>query len=87
MRSNVKCYEDLRQYIETLPLIDCHDHTLECGPKYTDAISVVTGGYFASDLHSASCDSDIAIIRNCGLSIEQRWPVLEKAWKRACHTG
>ena len=74
--------------METIPLVDCHDHTPgSCGPKYADAISVIAGGYFISDLHSASSDCDIAFIQNPELTIEERWPVLERAWKRTCHTG
>ena len=77
----------MREYLETVPLVDCHDHTTSCGPKYADPISVVASGYFVSDLHSASSDSEIKIIQNSKLSVEERWPVLEKAWKRSCHTG
>ena len=87
MKSNAKCYDKLREYLETLPLVDCHDHTMTCGPKYIDPISVIVNGYFVSDLHSASSDGDIAIMQDEKLNIEDRWVVLEKAWKRCCHTG
>ena len=87
MKSNAKHYTKLREYLETIPLFDCHDHTTACGPKYTDPISVIASGYFVSDLHSASSDSDIEIIQDSTLSIEERWGVLEKAWNRSCHTG
>ena len=87
MKGNAKCYDKLREYLETVPLVDCHDHTTSCGPKYADPISVVASGYFVSDLHSASSDSEIKIIQNSKLSLEERWPLLEKAWKRSCHTG
>jgi len=87
MKSNAKCYEQLREYIENVPLIDCHDHSKSCGPRYTDPIQVIINDYFVNDIHSASCDKDIAIIEDSTLPIEQRWPVLEKAWKRTCHTG
>ncbi len=87
MKGNAKSYDKLREYLEKVPLIDCHDHTENCGPKFADSINVIEAGYFASDLQSASSDSDLAIIRDSSLSIEQRWPVLEKAWKRTCHTG
>ena len=87
MKGNAKHYDKLREYLETVPLVDCHDHTTTCGPKYADPISVVVSGYFISDLQSASSDSDIAIMQDSNLSLEQRWAVLEKAWKRTCHTG
>ncbi len=87
MRNNSKHYDELREYCETIALVDTHDHSAECGPKYEDAIQVVSGFYLSNDLHSASSDEDIALIQNTGLSLEERWPTLEKAWKRTCHTG
>ena len=87
MNCRAKCFDELREYIDTVPLVDCHDHSGECGPKYPDPIAAVTGGYFASDLHSASSDSDIKIIQNTELSLDERWPVLERTWKRTRHTG
>lgn len=87
MKSHAKCYEPLRDYLETVPLVDCHDHTEKCTNQYADPISVVVGGYFHSDILSASSDKDDAFIQNTQLSVEQRWPVLERAWRRTCHTG
>ncbi|MFC1677549.1 amidohydrolase family protein [Planctomycetota bacterium] len=87
MKSNSKYFPELRAYLETVPLIDCHDHSRVCGPKYTDPMSILTEDYLLDDLHSASSDSEIEIIKDTSLGIEQRWPVFEKAWKRTCHTG
>ena len=41
MKGNAKCYDELRSYCEAVPLIDCHDHSIECGPKYADPIAVI----------------------------------------------
>ena len=87
MRSNAKCFDELREYCEGVPLIDCHDHSAECGPKYEDAIQVVVSGYFPSDLHSASSDGDMRIIQDRSRSLAERWAVLEGAWKRTRFTG
>jgi len=87
MRSLAKCYDALRAFLETVPLIDCHDHSDECRPKYADPIQVVVNGYFRSDVHSASSDRDIRRIQNAKLPIEERWPILERAWNRTKHTG
>jgi len=87
MRSRASCYDELRAYVEAVPLVDCHDHTAECGPKYTDPMQVIVGGYFPSDLHSASSDAEMAIIADGSKPLEERWPALERAWKRTCHTG
>ena len=87
MRSRAKCYDELRAYCEGVPIVDCHDHSGECGPKYADAIQVVVSGYFPSDLHSASSDADMAVIQDGKRSLEERWAVLERAWKRTRFTG
>jgi len=87
MRSNDKNYAELRAYVESTPLFDCHDHTSACGPKYRDPIEALVNGYFSSDLVSASSDEDVAFIVNYDRPLEERWPVFEKAWKRTCYTG
>lgn len=87
MRTRAKHFDALRLFCEETPLIDCHDHSGDCGPKFADAIQVVASGYFPSDLHSASSDADIEIIHDTKRSLEERWPVLEKAWKRTRFTG
>ena len=87
MRGSAKCYGDLREYLESTPLVDCHDHSGQCGPKYVDPVQVVVSGYFHSDLQSASSDEDLLFIQDYNIPIERRWPVLERAWKRTCHTG
>lgn len=87
MRGTAKSYEELRAYCESVPIVDCHDHSGECGPKYEDPIQVVIAGYFESDIHSASSDDDIAFLRDKTQPLEARWPVLERAWQRTQHTG
>ena len=87
MRGLSACYDELRGYCETVPLIDCHDHSGRCGPQHPDPILAVVAGYFRSDLVSASSDEDVLFLEDTGRSLEERWPVLEKAWKRTCYTG
>lgn len=87
MRGAAKCYDELRAYIETVPLVDCHDHTAECGPKYTDPLEAIVSGYFTSDVESASSDQEMQMVRDAKRSLEERWPTFERIWKRTCHTG
>lgn len=87
MRSQAACYSDLRAYIETIALIDCHDHSAMLGPKPTDPVKAVVDWYMRSDLVSASSDAEVEYVFNEQISLEERWPVLERAWKRTCHTG
>ena len=83
----MKYYRELRNYCETIPLVDCHDHSGACEPRYTDPIMAVKSGYFTNDIQSVSSDEDIRILDDVNRSLEERWPILEKAWKRTCHTG
>ncbi len=56
MRGTAKSYQALREYCESVPLVDCHDHSGECGPKRTDPILALMPGYFRSDiLQALSC--------------------------------
>ena len=87
MRETAKCYDNLRAYIEEIPLIDCHDHTGQAGPKYNDAIEFLVVHYMAADLISASSERDFRYMTDRAVPMERRWPVFEKAWKRTCHTG
>jgi uncharacterized protein len=87
MRSRAKCFDELRADCEQMPLVDCHDHSGECGPKFADPIQVVVSGYFPSDLHSASSEAEMALIQDQQRSLEERWPALERAWRRTCYTG
>ncbi len=87
MKSPAKSYEPLRQYIETIPLVDCHDHTGQAGPKYTDPVHALISNYIVGELTSASSPQDVEFILNTEIALEKRWPVLEKAWNRTSHTG
>lgn len=86
MKGTAKSYPELREYMEGIPLVDCHDHSQGIC-RYADAMHVVANGYFTSDLQSASTEAELAIISDSGRSMEERWPVLEAVWKRTCHTG
>jgi hypothetical protein len=87
MRGQSKHYDELRAFCETVPLVDCHDHSMECGPKHDDVLHMVVGGYFTSDIWSASSDKDLSFMHDKERSLEERWPTFEKAWKRTKHTG
>lgn len=87
MRSTAACYDELRDYCERLPLVDCHDHTSRPVPHYGDPVQIISAGYCHSDLLSATSDAELDTMRDYSLPLEQRWPVIERAWRRTCHTG
>lgn len=87
MRTQARCYDELRGYLACVPLVDCHDHSWEMGPQPTDPIKAVVDWYMRSDLTSASSDADVAFIFDEKKPLEERWPVLERAWRRTRFTG
>ena len=82
-----RSYQELFHFCQSVPIIDTHDHTSCLGPRYTDPIQVVVYGYMISDLTSATSEEEANTLINYAIPWQQRWPILEKAWKRTCHTG
>ena len=87
MRGRAQCYDELRQFCEDTPLIDCHDHSMPRGNPYQDALVMAIEGYFGHDIISASSEPDFSFLLDTSRPLAERWPVLEKAWKRTRHTG
>ena len=87
MKSNAISYPDLREYIESIPIIDCHDHSGEERPKYTDSIVALTSGYLHDDIASATTEAERLMLDDVSLSLEERWPTFVRAWNRTRYTG
>lgn len=87
MKSNAVCFGELRAYLDSVALIDCHDHTPTIGPKHTDAIQMLITGYFPSDMQSASSEAQVAAMLDAKHPLAERWALLEPIWERTCHTG
>lgn len=87
MKSSVKEHQPLRDYLDTIPVIDCHDHTQHVRPNYPDAVHALFNNYIVDELTSATSEKTVERILNTSLALEERWPLLEKAWQRTCYTG
>jgi len=87
MNGKSRLFKRLLEYCQTVPIIDTHDHTSCLGPKYTDPIQVVVYGYMISDLACATSENEAQLLLDVSIPWEQRWPILEKAWKKASNTG
>lgn len=87
MKGKAKSYRELLDTCESMPLVDCHDHATRLGPKYTDPIQVIIGEYFLTDLAGATSEATAHTLLNQEIPWEERWPILETAWRRARHTG
>ena len=87
MRGRSRHYQELREHCESLPIIDCHDHSSSVGVKWVDPIEMLEGMYLTSDLQSAALGAEGEFRTDTSRSLEERWPVVDKAWRRCCHTG
>lgn len=77
----------IRQRLATLPLIDTHDHTNKAGPRYTDPMQVVLGGYFYQDAAKLSSLEQVEKLKDPSIPLEERWPLLQRLWQSARFTG
>lgn len=79
-------YEKLRAEIEEVPLVDCHEHHTE-RRQTSDILALISSGYFGHDLSSAAGGEAASRITNTDLSLEERWPDFERAYRASRHTG
>jgi len=87
MSARTATFEKLRAEIDSMPVIDTHEHTTGQYSKPADPIAALIPGYVSSDLISAGGESDANLLNDTTVPIEQRWPVFQKLWKRTEHTG
>ncbi|KPK82916.1 MAG: hypothetical protein AMJ81_08900 [Phycisphaerae bacterium SM23_33] len=84
-----KTYERLRADIETIPVIDTHEHFT--GPAsqegHKEPIKSLTSGYVHSDIMSAAGEEAGQMLQNGEIPTEKKWPVFQQAWRRMQHTA
>jgi len=84
-----KTYEKLWADIQTIPVIDTHEHFT--GPDsqegHVEPIKSVTSGYVHSDIASAAGEDVAAMCQNGKVPTETKWPVFQDVWRRMQHTG
>ncbi len=87
MRHRSKHFDELKGYIEQVPLIDCHDHSYKCEPRYEDPLHIFLGSYYEQDLVTAIGVEKTLFVKDFSEPFEKRWEVFERGWKKSCHTG
>lgn len=87
MQVNARIYDDMFDYIQTLPLVDCHDHTSVAGPELKDPLHALIDGYFLTDINSVSSDKEAEHLLDTNIPWEQRWPTFDRVWRLAKNTG
>ncbi len=85
-------FNRLYAQIESLPVIDCHEHTQgpAARPPYTEPIAVLILGYVFSDLQSAAFgfdDRQIARLQDPEVSTDDKWPLFRQLWRATEHTA
>lgn len=87
----IMLYEELYQYMRTLPVIDTHEHLPirnDARNPHADIFSEYCCFYFNRDLISAGMSyEDFARLQDSSLSVAQRWVIAEPYWERCRHTG
>ena len=83
--------EKIQEYVETLPLLDTHEHLTareELRDRQTDVLQEYLIHYFNRDLLSAGLrPSDLKIATQHALPLLQRWKILQPYWDIARFTG
>ena len=86
-----KSYEQLRDYIFTLEIIDTHEHLPgreSRRPGGADVLSEYMGHYFPCDLVSAGLTPEaLAVLRDPSVALAKRWKLAEPYWEAARNTG
>jgi hypothetical protein len=85
-------YKRLLDYIEPLPVIDCHEHLSgpESRPPYKEPIAALILGYILSDLQAAAFgipERDFKKLEDAEVSTDEKWPLFEKLWRATEHTA
>jgi hypothetical protein len=79
--SNAKCFAELRQFLDNLPVIETHEHYTKYS-ECADALDFVVGNYYMSDFMSAGGEEIPK-----GLSEKERYEIFIKFYKKSDKTA
>ena len=85
-------YNRLYEQINTIPVIDCHEHLTgpEARPPYKEPIAALVHFYVTQDLCSAGfdvTDRDVLRFEDPEISTDEKWPLFERLWQATEHTA
>lgn len=89
LKTGSAVYQDIRDYLEALPVIDTHEHYIGNIGAGDDLFGRLLG-YFVSDLITAAGPDEQAVLRilyDGGLPFDERYDVFEKYWRKANKTA
>ena len=86
-----KTYEQLREHVFGLEMIDTHEHLPGREARRdggADVLSEYMGHYFPCDLVSAGlAPEQLEVVRDPSVSLAKRWKLAEPYWDAARNTG
>ena len=84
-----KTYETLRADIDTIPVIDTHEHFP--GPasqaEWTEPVASLIAGYVRSDILSATDPATLQRLEDQKTPTEEKWPLFQEVWSKIKHTA
>ena len=89
MYQKTQLYNNVREAVAKLDVIDCHDHTSgpQNAPEYKEPIASLIQGYIQSDLISSGAEAEMGMFNDVNIPTEKKWPAFQKFWKRTEHTA
>ncbi len=89
MLSKSDAFRSIREAIDGIPVIDCHEHTAgyRFAPEYKEPITSLIQGYVQSDLISAGAEPHMKMLNDPSVSTKQKWPLFQKLWEATEHTS
>ena len=96
MSNQSETYARLRQAIDGLPVIDCHEHMIgpQAAPENREPIACLIPGYLQTDLQSVvypgwqGARPDMwDWLNDQSVPTEDKWPLFERIWRETRHTA
>ena len=96
MQDTQPIYTHLREQIETLPVIDCHEHAEgpASAPENREPIAYLIAGYVQCDLQTVvypgwpGATADMwNQLNDQDVPTEEKWPLFERLWRETEHTA
>ena len=84
-----KTYETLRVDVESIPVINTHEHFHgpDDQPEHKEPIASLTCGYIRSDLSLVGGEDAIDWLGDPKVPTEEKWPTFEPLWRKTEHTA
>jgi uncharacterized protein len=96
LKSNSKSYEEIRSYLDTVPVIETHEHYTGIVRPVDDILSFIMENYYYSDFLSSSfgIEKEAALVgvsgksqKNKKLSFEERFNLFKRIYKKSDKTA